>query len=92
MTLEKLYQIIKDRKDNPKEQSYVTSLFKDSLDRIAQKIGEEATEVVIASKNDDKQRLIEEMADLWFHSVVLLTEKGLTPKDIFDELRRRHKK
>ncbi len=92
MNLNKLYKIIKDRKDNPKKGSYVTGLFAQGIDRIAQKIGEEATEVVIASKNDDKQRFIEEMADLWFHSLVLVIEKNLTPEDVFTELTKRHKK
>lgn len=91
MDIKELYQIIKDRKVNPKKGSYVSDLFSQGLDRISQKVGEEATEAVIASKNDDKQRFIEEMADLWFHSLVLITEKNLTPEDIFKELEKRHK-
>lgn len=92
MNLDKLFRIIKGRKDKPQEGSYVSSLFIKGTDRIAQKVGEEATEVVIASKNDDKQKFISEMADLWFHSTVLLAQKGVTPDDIFEELEKRHKK
>jgi phosphoribosyl-ATP pyrophosphohydrolase len=92
MNLNKLNKIIKDRKLNPQKNSYVSNLFEEGLDRIAQKVGEEATEVVIAAKNNNKQRFIEEMADLWFHSLVLLNEKTLSPEDIFEELEKRHNK
>lgn len=90
MTIEELYLIIKDRKDNPSEKSYVSSLFGEGLDRIAQKVGEEGVEVVIAAKNNDKEKFIGEVADLWFHSLVLLAEKGLEPKEILDQLQKRH--
>ena len=92
MNLNKLNKIIKDRKLNPEKSSYVSKLFEEGLDRIAQKVGEEAIEVVIAAKNNNKQRFIEEMADLWFHSLVLLNEKALSPEDIFKELEKRHNK
>ncbi len=89
MTLEELYKIIEDRKENMPDDSYVASLFRDGKDRIVQKIGEEATEVVIAAKNEGKERLIAEMADLWFHTLVLLVKFNIKPSDIFKELEKR---
>ena len=74
----------------PKD-SYVASLFRGSNDRIIQKVGEEAVEVVIASKNSDKKRLIEETADLWFHILVLLASKNISLDKIFEELEKRQK-
>ncbi len=91
MTIKKIFEIIKDRKNNPTEGSYVSSLFKKGIDRISQKVGEEAVEVVIASKNTDKTRLVEEMSDLFFHLSVLMVEKNIEYKDIFEELDRRHR-
>jgi len=89
MTLEELYKIIEDRKKNMPEGSYVTSLFKEGKDRIIQKIGEEATEVVIAAKNESKERLVSEVADLWFHSLVLLASSNITINEIMEELKKR---
>lgn len=88
-TIEKVFDVIEDRKRNPKEDSYVAKLFKEGIDKIAKKIGEEAGETIIASKNNDKKEVIYEMADLWFHSMVMLSEMGLSPDDIFNELERR---
>ncbi len=88
--LNKLFEIIEDRKANPTEQSYTASLFAEGEDRILQKIGEEATEVIIAAKGQGDQRIIEEVADLFYHTLVLLSEKGLQLSDIEDELRKRH--
>ena len=88
-SLKKVFSVIEDRKKNPKEGSYVSGLIKGGLDRILKKIGEEAGEVVIAAKNRDKDELVYELADLWFHSMVLLCEAGLDPQDISDELERR---
>ncbi len=90
MNLKELFLIIEDRKNNPDEKSYVSGLFREGIDRIAQKVGEEGVEVVIASKNDDKELFAGEMADLWFHSLVLLSVKNLTPDDIFEVLAKRH--
>ncbi len=92
MTLENLYQLIVTRKEEMPENSYLTSLFTEGDDRIIQKVGEEAVEVVIAAKGTDKERVISEMADLWFHSLVLLANKGITPEDILVELEKRDKK
>lgn len=91
MTLEELYQIIENRKQFKPDNSYVASLFNKGNDRIVQKVGEEATEVIIAAKNENNQELIKEVADLWFHTLILLATRGITPQDIFDEFERRKK-
>ena len=91
MTLEKLYKIIQDRRQKMPERSYVAALFKAGEDRIIQKIGEEATEVVIAAKNKGGKKIIAEVADLWFHSLVLLVWLGLDTEDIYRELEQRNK-
>lgn len=69
--------------------SYVASLYAKGVDGIGKKIGEEATETVIAGKNDDDAALVYEVADLWFHTLVLLTHRGLTHQAVLDELARR---
>jgi phosphoribosyl-ATP pyrophosphohydrolase/phosphoribosyl-AMP cyclohydrolase len=84
--LEKLEKIVQDRKKNMPDDSYTTSLFNKGIDKIAQKVGEEAVEVVIASKNSDDNELIYETADLLYHLIVLLTERGIELKDIKKEL------
>ena len=91
MNIETLFEIIQSRKENLPEGSYTTSLFRDGLPRIAQKVGEEGTEVVVAALSQDDQRLIEEVADLTFHTLVLLSARGLTPAHVAAELERRHK-
>jgi phosphoribosyl-ATP pyrophosphohydrolase len=91
MTLNNLYQLILDRKNNPKAGSYTNSLFDSGLPRMAQKVGEEATEVVVAALAQQNDRLIEELADLTYHTLVLMAAKGLTPADVLAELeKRRH--
>ena len=92
MTLEELYQIIEDRKRSGSKDSYVSSLLQKGKDRIVQKVGEEATEVVIAVKNRRKKEVIAEVADLWFHVLVMLSALEIKPGDIFEELEKRHKK
>lgn len=89
-TLEKLFAIIQDRKDNPKPGSYTNQLFDEGEDRILQKIGEEAVEVILAAKGQGKERLISELADLTYHALVLLALQDLSPDDIATELERRH--
>lgn len=69
--------------------SYAASLYAKGVDGIAKKIGEEATETVIAAKNPDDAALVYEVADLWFHTLVLLTHRGLNPQAVLDELARR---
>ena len=92
MDIQSLFDVIEDRKKNPNEKSYTASLFKDGLPKIAQKVGEEGTEVVVAALAQDDQRLIEELADLTYHTLVLLSARGLSPADVLSELEKRHKK
>lgn len=87
--LTQLADALEQRKQESPDSSYVASLYAKGLDTILKKIGEEATETVIAAKNDDKEQIIYEMADLWFHSMVLLADQGLHPDDILQELQRR---
>lgn len=91
MSIQWLFDVIEDRKNKPREKSYTMSLFKEGLPKIAQKIGEEGTEVVVAALAQDDQRLIEEIADLTYHALVLLSARGLTPAHITAELEKRHK-
>ncbi|MCB0630190.1 MAG: bifunctional phosphoribosyl-AMP cyclohydrolase/phosphoribosyl-ATP diphosphatase HisIE [Lewinella sp.] len=86
-----LEQVIHDRKDNPSEQSYTTSLFKKGINKIAQKVGEEAVEVVIEAKDNNKELFLNEAADLTFHLLVLLAEKDYRWEEVLDVLRARHK-
>ncbi len=85
-------KVIEDRKVNPKEGSYTNYLFDKGIDKILKKVGEEATETVIASKNDDNKEVIYEMSDLMYHLSVLLSIKGLSWDDVFEELARRELK
>ena len=85
-TLEELYDIIKGRKETPKEGSYTNYLFDKGLDKILKKVGEEATEVVIAAKNEDSRELVYETADVLYHLLVLLVEKGISYEAILEEL------
>lgn len=85
-------KVIEDRKVNPKEGSYTNYLFDKGIDKILKKVGEEATETVIASKNDDNKEVIYEMSDLMYHLSVLLSIKGLSWDDVFEELERRELK
>ena len=85
-TLEELYAIIKGRKETPKEGSYTNYLFDKGLDKILKKVGEEATEVVIAAKNEDPRELVYETADILYHLLVLLVEKGVSYEAILEEL------
>lgn len=91
MSIQWLFDVIEDRKNHPTEKSYTASLFAEGLPKIAQKVGEESTEVIVAALAQDNQRLIEEVADLTYHTLVLLSARGLTPIQVFAELERRHK-
>jgi len=84
-----LQQVLIERKNASADDSYVASLYAKGLDQILKKVGEEASEVIIAAKGDDKQALINEMADLWFHRLVLLINEGLTIEQVTEELDRR---
>jgi len=88
-TLTQLADVLEQRKQESPDSSYVASLYAKGLDTILKKIGEEATETVIAAKGGDKEQIIYEMADLWFHSMVLLADQGLHPDDVLQELQRR---
>ncbi len=91
MSIQWLFEIIEDRKKNPIEKSYTSRLFAEGLSKVAQKVGEEGTEVVVAALAQNDQRLIEEVADLTYHTLVLLSARGLTPADIVTELKKRHR-
>ena len=92
MSLQWLYDVIESRRQNPSDKSYTSSLFAEGLPRIAQKVGEEGTEVVVAALSQDDQRLIEEVADLTYHTLVLLAARGLKVDDILAELEKRHQR
>ena len=87
--LKEVYDVIVDRKINPKEGSYTNYLFEKGIDKILKKVGEEAAEVIIASKNTDNGEVIYEISDLIYHLSVLMVERGITFDDIFDELAKR---
>lgn len=89
--LNELWHIIEDRKENLPQGSYTARLMAEGEDKILQKVGEEAVEVILAAKGQGNQRLIEEVADLFYHTLVLLSVKGLTLSDVEIELRNRHK-
>ena len=88
--LPKLFAIIEDRKANPRPGSYTLQLIEAGEDSILQKIGEETIEVLLAAKGQGDQRVIEEIADLFYHSLVLLSFRGLSLQQVEDELARRH--
>jgi phosphoribosyl-ATP pyrophosphohydrolase/phosphoribosyl-AMP cyclohydrolase len=88
--LRKLEGVIQDRKDNPKEGSYTTSLFTKGINKVAQKVGEEAVELVIEAKDDDEALFLGEAADLLYHYLILLTAKGYQLQDVIDVLEKRH--
>lgn len=85
----KLYELIRGRKINMTEGSYTTYLFNSGIDKILKKIGEESSEVIIGAKNGSKEEIIYELADLLYHSLVLMVEKNITLNDIKDELSKR---
>ncbi len=87
--LQQLAEILESRKGASPDSSYVAGLYDKGLDAILKKIGEEATETVMAAKDGDAEKIVYEVADLWFHSMVLLAQQGLGPKQVLDELQRR---
>ena len=90
--LQTLESIIADRKNNPSDKSYTTSLFAKGINKVAQKVGEEAVELVIEAKDDNKDLFLGEAADLLFHYLILLQAKGFKLDDVLEVLRQRHKK
>lgn len=87
--LTELARVLEERKNQDPGTSYVASLYAKGADAILKKLGEETTEVVLAAKSGDRQALIHEMADLWFHSLVLLAHQGLGPDAVLAELKTR---
>jgi phosphoribosyl-ATP pyrophosphohydrolase len=88
-TLNRLAELLEQRKSADPQTSYVAKLYAKGMDSILKKVGEEAAETIIAAKNGDNEHLIYETADLWFHTLVMLAQAGLKPQDILDELARR---
>lgn len=91
MTFEELFSIIKQRQTFLPKDSFTASLFKEGEDKVIQKVGEEAIEVVIAAKNKSKKRLVSEIADVFFMILVLMAAKGIPLDDIFEEMEKRRK-
>ncbi len=90
MQITQLFHIIQDRRDHPLPGSYTNHLFDKGEDAILQKIGEESVEVILAAKGQGDQRLIEEVSDLVYHTLVLLAFRGLSLNEIEFELEKRH--
>ncbi|MGM0944635.1 MAG: bifunctional phosphoribosyl-AMP cyclohydrolase/phosphoribosyl-ATP diphosphatase HisIE [Bacteroidota bacterium] len=90
--IDQLRAIIKDRKNNPSDQSYTASLFAKGINKVAQKVGEEAVEIVIEAKDDNKELFLGEAADLLFHYLVLLEAKGYELDEVMEVLIQRHQK
>ena len=88
-TLTRLARVIDARRGGDPDKSYVARLFSKGGDAILKKIGEEATEVVMAGKDGEPRKIVYEVADLWFHSMLLLAQHGLEPADVLAELQRR---
>lgn len=87
--LNRVAATLESRKASTADSSYVASLYAKGLDSILKKVAEEAAETIMAAKDGDKQHIIYEVADLWFHTLILLAQQGLGPQDILDELARR---
>jgi len=88
-TLLKIAEVLEQRKQADPDSSYVAGLYRKGLDTILKKVGEEATETVIAAKGGDTEQLVYEIADLWFHTLVLLAHQGVGPERVLNELERR---
>jgi phosphoribosyl-ATP pyrophosphohydrolase/phosphoribosyl-AMP cyclohydrolase len=89
--LRHLETVIADRKANPSEGSYTSALFSEGINKISQKVGEESTETIVAALGQSDDRVVSEVADLMYHTLVLLAARGLTLSDVEHELERRHK-
>ena len=87
--LQELAKVLEDRKQASPDESYVASLYAKGMDSILKKIGEEAAEMIIAAKDDDRDAIIHETADLWFHCMVMLSRADITPDQVLAELRSR---
>ena len=89
--LDELHQVILDRKEKMPEGAYTTYLFEMGIDKILKKVGEETAEVILGAKNGDKQELVRETADLFYHLMVLMAEQDVLPGEVFAELKKRRK-
>ena len=87
--LDRLGELLEERKSADPQSSYVAKLYAKGLDSILKKVGEEAAETIIAAKGGKKEEIVYETADLWFHTLVMLAKVGLKPQDVLDELARR---
>ncbi len=87
--LERLAELLEQRKTADPQTSYVAKLYSKGMDAVLKKVGEEAAETILAAKDGDPQKVIYETADLWFHCMVMLAQAGLKPQDVLDELARR---
>lgn len=87
--LDRLADLLEQRKSADPAKSYVAKLYAKGMDSILKKVGEEATETVIAAKGGKREEIIYETADLWFHTLIMLAQAGLKPQDVLDELARR---
>ena len=87
--LKQLTEVLEQRKGASPESSYVAGLYDRGLDAILKKVGEEATETVIAAKDGDRKKIVYETADLWFHTMIMLSHQGLSTSDVLEELARR---
>ena len=87
--LDEIFGVVADRKVNPKEGSYTNYLFDKGIDKICKKIGEEASEVIIAAKNGSPDEIRYEIADLLYHLTVLMVDQGLEWNDVMEELKKR---
>ncbi|MFQ6021668.1 MAG: phosphoribosyl-ATP diphosphatase [Acidiferrobacterales bacterium] len=87
--LDKLTKVLEARKQADAQSSYTAGLYAQGLDAILKKVGEEATEMIIAAKSGDSTQIVRETADLWFHTMVLLVHQGLKPDEVLRELERR---
>mgnify|MGYP005842512973 CR=1 FL=1 len=89
--LHRVYKVIEDRKAHPKKGSYVCSLLQKGQDQVLKKIGEETAETILSAKGGSRENLIHEIADLWFHTLILLAFHGVSIEEVCQELERRHK-
>lgn len=87
--LDRLSHLLEARKSADPQTSYVAKLYAKGTDAILKKVGEEATETILAAKGDDKSQIIYETADLWFHTLIMLANADIHPQDVLDELARR---
>ncbi len=87
--LNRLADLLEQRKSADPASSYVAKLYAKGMDSILKKVGEEATETVLAAKGGNKDEIVYETADLWFHTLIMLAQAGLKPQDVLDELARR---